>query len=188
MLKRNFLNNTKTKNSFSESCEIFLFYFDETIGHVPLLIRPKNALDDDSEKLRLIKFHPIWFLELKDETTFNRIDLEYCNQMYLAKKFSIESGRVKKRTGSFLKLGEIIVLILVLPTDFDVFGGELLNLLTKKLIEKFDKTLYHVIESEIAKLEIIKTENLLNKIKKGDQIKEEINAIINLTFGNIFHQ
>ena len=187
-MKRNLLDNTKIKNSFSESCEIFLFCFDDTIGHVPLLIRPENALDDDSGKLRLIKFHPIWFLELKDETTFNRIDIEYCNQMYLAKKFTIESGRVKKRGESFQKLGEIIVLILVLPTDFEVFGGELLDLLTKKLIEKFDKTLYHLIESEIAKLEIIKTENLINKIKKGDQIKEEINTIINLTFGNIFYQ
>lgn len=187
-MKRNLLNDAKIKNSFIESCEIFLFYFDETIGHVPLLIRPKNALDDDSGKFRLLKYHPIWFLELKDETTINRIDLEYCNQMYLAKKFIIESKRVKKRAESFQKLEEIIVLILVLPTDLDVFGGDLLNLLTKKLIEKFDKTLYHVIESEIAKLEIIKTENLINKIKKGDQIKEEINAIINLTYGNIFHQ
>jgi hypothetical protein len=69
----------------------------------------------------------------------------------------------------------------VLPTDLDVFGGELINLLTKKIIDEFENTLYHVIESEIAKLEVIKTEKLINIIKKGDQIKEEIKAIINLT-------
>ncbi|MBY9015288.1 MAG: hypothetical protein KGD68_06310 [Candidatus Lokiarchaeota archaeon] len=163
-----------------------MLYFDETIGHVPLLVCPENALDDDSGKKRLIRYHPIWFLELKDKTTINRIDLEYCNQMYFAKKFIIESKRVKRRAGSFQKLGEIIVLVLVLPTDLDVFGGEVLNLLSKRLIDKFENTLYHVIESEIAKLEVIKTEKLINKIKKGDQIKDEIKAIINLTCEEYF--
>lgn len=138
------------------------------------------------QKMRLIRYHPICFLELKDKTTINRIDLEYCNQMYFAKKFIIESKRVKRRAGSFQKLGEIIVLILVLPTDLDVFGGEVLNLLSKKLISKFENTLYHVIESEIVKLEVIKTRKLINKIKKGDQIKEEIKAIINFTCEEYF--
>ncbi|HUW90416.1 MAG TPA: hypothetical protein VMV43_07810 [Candidatus Nanopelagicaceae bacterium] len=185
-MKENLLNNANTEYPFSELCETLLFYFDETLGHVPLLICPENALDDDSGKLHLIRYHPIWFLELKDETTINRIDLEYCNQMYFAKKIIIESKRVKRRAGSFPQLGEIIVLILVLPTDLDVFGGDLLNVLTKKLIDKFENTLYYVIESEIAKLEIIKTEKLINKIKKGDQIKEEIKAIINLTCEEYF--
>jgi len=185
-LKENLLNNVNKECPFSEMCEALLFYFDETIGHVPLLICPENALDDDSGKMRLIRYHPIWFLELKDKTTINRIDLEYCNQMYFAKKFIIESKRVKRRAGSFQKSGEIVVLILVLPTDLDIFGGEVLNILTKKLINKFENTLYHVIESEIAKLEIIKMEKLINKIKKGDQIKDEIKAIINLTCEEYF--
>jgi len=185
-LKNNLLNKANTECPFGDLCETLLFYFDETIGHVPLLICPENALDDDSGKMRLIRYHPIWFLELKDKTTINRIDLEYCNQMYFAKKFIIESKRVKRRAGSFQKLGEIIVLILVLPTDLDVFGGEVLNLLSKKLIAKFENTLYHVIESEIAKLEVIKTQKLINKIKKGDQIKEEIKAIINFTCEEYF--
>jgi len=180
-LKENLLNNANTDCPFKELCETLLFYFDETIGHVPLLICPENALDDDSGKMHLIRYHPIWFLELKDKTTINRIDLEYCNNMYFAKKFIVESKRVKRRAGSFQKMDEIVVLILVLPTDLDVFGGELINLLTKKIIDEFENTLYHVIESEIAKLEVIKTEKLINIIKKGDQIKEEIKAIINLT-------
>jgi len=185
-MKENLLNYANTGCPFRELCEVLLFYFDETIGHVPLLICPENALDDDSGKMRLIRYHPIWFLELKDKTTINRIDLEYGNQMYFAKKFIIESKRVKKRAGSFQKSGEVIVLILVLPTDLDVFGGEVLNLLTKKLLDKFENTLYNVIDSEIAKLEVIKTVKSLNKIKKGDQIKEEIKAIINLTCEEYF--
>ncbi|MBY8979119.1 MAG: hypothetical protein KGD72_01905 [Candidatus Lokiarchaeota archaeon] len=185
-MKNNLLNKTNTECPFEDLCETLLFYFDETIGHVPLLICPENALDDDSGKMRLIRYHPIWFLELKDKTTINRIDLEDCNQMYFAKKFIIESKRVKRRAGSFQKLGEIIVLILVLPTDLDVFGGEVLNLLSKKLIDKFENTLYYVIESEIAKLEVIKTEKIINKIKKGDQIKEEIKVLINLTCEEYF--
>ena len=185
-MKENFLNKANKECPFSELCETLLFYFDETIGHVPLLICPENALDDDSEKMRLIRYHPIWFLELKDKTTINRIDLEYCNQMYFAKKFIIESKRVKRRAGSLQKLGEIVVLIVVLPTDLDIFGGELLKLLKKKLINKFENSLYQVIESEIAKLEVIKTAKLINKIKKGDQIKEEIKAIINLTCEDYF--
>ena len=185
-MKENLLNNANKECLFKELCETLLFYFDEIIGHVPLLICPENALDDDSGKMRLIRYHPIWFLELKDKTTINRIDLEYGNQMYFAKKFIIESKRVKRRAGSLQKLSEIVVLILVLPTDLDIFGGELLNFLTKKLIAKFENTLYLVIESEIAKLEVIKTEKIINKIKKGDQIKEEIKAIVNLTCEEYF--
>jgi hypothetical protein len=134
-LKENLLNNANTDCPFKELCETLLFYFDETIGHVPLLICPENALDDDSGKMHLIRYHPIWFLELKDKTTINRIDLEYCNNMYFAKKFIVESKRVKRRVGSFQQIGETVVLILVLPTDLDVFGGELINLLAKKIID-----------------------------------------------------
>jgi hypothetical protein len=164
---------------FAELCEIYLLYFDEVIGHVFLLTCPENIISLDPTKKNIILHHPIWFLDLKDDTAINRIDLEYNEIMYFAKKFLVNSGRIKKRAGSIEDQHETIILIITLSADLDIFGGELLNLLTYNLTNEFRNNFVELIESEIAKLEIIKTTIILQKIERGEQIKEKIKYIIN---------
>lgn len=185
MEKYQIMNEEKSCN-FANLCEIYLLYFDEVIGHVFLLTCPEDIISIDPTKKSIIMHHPIWFLELEDDKTINRIDLEYNEVMYFARKFIITSGRTKKRAGSTEEQNETIILIITLSANLDIFGGELLNLLTSNLMHEFKDTLYEVIESEIAKLEIIKTAKIMQKIERGDQIKKRIKIIINSVCENYF--
>ena len=168
----------KDDNLFKKLCEIYLLYFDEVIGHIPFLTCPENILHKDDEKMRLIRFHPIWFLKSQDPNSLNRVDLEYDNKMYFAKKFFIESHRKKRRSGIEHEANEQIVLILVLPIDLDIFGSALINKMTEVIITEFQKTLYQIIESEIAKEEIIKKDNLKVIIEDGESIRERLRSKI----------
>lgn len=178
ILKESIEREQSNDNLFKKLCEIYLLYFDEIIGHIPFLTCPENLLHNDEEKMRLIRFHPIWFLESQDPNSLNRVDLEYDNKMYFAKKFFIESNRTKRRAGLEHEVNEQIVLILVLPIDLDIFGSALINKLTGVIITEFQKILYQIIESEIAKGEIIKKDNLKVIIEEGDLIKERLRNMI----------
>ncbi|MFX0009030.1 MAG: hypothetical protein ACFE9R_01840 [Candidatus Hermodarchaeota archaeon] len=163
---------------FEDLCEIYLLYFDEVIGHVFLLTCPKTINTLEKTKKSIIMHHPIWFLDFEDETTINRIDLEYKGVMYFARKFLVMSERLKKRSGSTEDLNDTVIVIITLSAELDIFGGELLNLLTNNLMSKFHNLFYKLIESEIAKLEIIKSRTVLELIEKGEKIKEEIRQLI----------
>ena len=56
------LSNTKTteKNPFEELAVVYVLYFDEAQGHLPLLIYPDDRYKDDKQFMRPIKYHPIW--------------------------------------------------------------------------------------------------------------------------------
>ena len=164
---------------FGDLCEIYLLYFDEVIGHVFLLACPEAISSLDTTKKNIIMHHPIWFLDFEDETTINRIDLEYNGVMYFARKFWVVTERLKKRSGSTEDLHDTVIVIITLSAELDIFGGELLNLLTNSLMSEFHDIFYELIESEIAKLEIIKSKTALEQIEKGDKVKEKIRQLIN---------
>ena len=164
---------------FEDLCEIYLLYFDEVIGHVFLLTCPETVNTLDTTKRNIIMHHPIWFLDFEDETTINRIDLEYNGVMYFARKFLVVSERLKKRSGSTKDLHDTIIVIISLSAELDIFGGELLTLLTNSLMSEFNDIFYELIESEIARLEIIKSKAVLEQIEKGEKIKKEIRQVIN---------
>ncbi|MFW9951647.1 MAG: hypothetical protein ACFFKA_16145 [Candidatus Thorarchaeota archaeon] len=179
-------------SSFENLCEIYLLYFDEVIGHVLLLNCPETTTSLDSTKTNIIMHHPIWFLDLKDDKAINRIDLEYNGIMYFARKFIVASQRTKKRSGSANDQYDTIILILTLSADLDIFGGELLNTLTNSFMNEFNDTLSEVIESEIAKLELIKNETILQKIEIGDKtrekVKESIKSVCEKYFSSVIRQ
>ncbi|MFX0177948.1 MAG: hypothetical protein ACFE85_17160, partial [Candidatus Hodarchaeota archaeon] len=169
--------NNKEKSS-KELCDIYLLYFDETLGHIPLLIHPDDPLKSDEEIMRIITFHPIWFLNEKEQDSLNRIDLEYNKKMYFAKKFFIKSHRKKRRAGLEQSNIEKIILIIVLPTDLDIFGGALLNKMTEVIKTEYQNTLFKVIESEIAKKEVLKTTPIKEVINNGNLIREKLKSTI----------
>lgn len=177
----NFFNTDNNKeNRSKELCDIYLLYFDETLGHIPLLIHPNDQDKNDEDIMRIITFHPIWFLNEKEQDSLNRIDLEYNKKMYFAKKFYIKSDRKKRRAGLEQSDIEKIVLIIVLPTDLDIFGGALLNKMTEIIKIEYQNTLFKIIESEIAKLEVLKTVKLKEIINNGNLERNKLKNTITI--------
>jgi len=163
---------------FMEIYEIYIMYFDELKGNIPLLIYPDESIKRNSKKMRPIKYHPIWFLDTNIQNEFDHVDLIYNRKVYLARKFQTISKRKKRREGFKTETPELIVIIIALPSDLYNYGENLLNNLSELIITNFDKELYQIIESEIAKDELIKTAKLGGIINKGNSKKKEIKDLI----------
>jgi len=145
-----------------EICIVYLLYFDEAQGHVPLLIYPDDKYKDDKKFMRPIKYHSIWFLSSDDLSALDHIDLEYKGFTYFGKKFFTKSKRKKRRAGLEEETPETIVVIVSLPTDIEIFGDGLIRKITEEIQDKYDEHLYKIIECEIAKEQVIKTEKRMN--------------------------
>ncbi len=163
-----------------------MLYFDEEFGHMPLLITPDESVIENADIMRLVKIHSIWFLDISDQTSPDRIDLEYQGKMYFAKKFMVPSTREKRRIGSEGELYETIVLILSLPIDMDIFGGELLKKISERIIKHFKIKLSFLIQAELAKIKVIKTSKLIESINIGEAIKNRIKVLIKNTCCHYF--
>lgn len=181
-----FSRNQKDSSKAAQLCEVFLLYFDEQLGHIPLLISPDETVKENLEVMRLVKTHSIWFLDISDQTSPDRMDLEYSGKMYFAKKFLIPSKRTKRRAGLEEVNYDTIVLILVLPIDMDIFGGALLKKMAIRITKHFKSKIYQLIEAEIAKLEVIKTTKTKELIQKGGALKKRIKALIYNTCSQYF--
>ena len=162
----------------SELCQLYLLHFDEAVGLIPLLIFPDKNIKNNEKELRLIKYHPIWFLDLGNERGFEYIILNYNGKVYFAKKLKIFSKRKIRRVRFKDENFEIIVVIVVLPKRFENYGSALLNIITKSIKKSFGASLYQIIESEILKENVIKTPKIIEIIKRGDFIKENIKNLI----------
>jgi hypothetical protein len=161
-----------------EICIVYVLYFDEARGHIPLLIYPDDKYKEDKKYMRPIKYHSIWFLSSDDLSALDHIDLEYKGFTYFGKKFFTKSKRKKRRAGLEEETPETIVIIVSLPNNIEIFGDGLIRKLTKTIQEKYDEDLYKIIECEIAKEQIIKTEKVKTCIQEGTEIKEELRKVI----------
>jgi len=181
-----FSGNQKDSSKAAQLCEVFVLYFDEKLGHIPLLISPDESLKENREVMHLIRIHSIWFLDISDQASPDRMDLEYSGKMYFAKKFLIPSERTKRRAGLEEDINDTIVLILALPIDMDIFGGALLKKMAERITKHFNSKIYHLIEAEIAKLDVIKTPKTEELIQKGEALKKRIKALIYNTCSQYF--
>ncbi len=167
-------------------CEVFLLYFDEKLGHIPILVSPEDVMKKNKETMQILRIHSIWFLDLSDKTSLDRVDLEYGGKMYFAKKFLVPSFRNKRRAGSEEVKFETIVLILALPIEMDIFGGALLGEMAERIAKHFKFYLSDVIEAEIEKLNVIIKPNAKYLIEKGEKIKKRIRMLIKNTCSQYF--
>ncbi|MFX1315730.1 MAG: hypothetical protein ACFE9T_07690 [Promethearchaeota archaeon] len=181
-----FSGNQKTSSKAVQLCEVFLLYFDEKLGHIPLLVSPDESLRENAEKMHLIKIHSIWFLDVSDQASPDRMDLEYNGKMYFAKKFLIPSERIKRRAGLEEDNYDSIVLILSLPNDMDIFGGALLIKMAERIKKYFKSKIYQLIEAELANLDVIKTPKTEELIRKGEALKKRIKILIYNTCSQYF--
>ena len=174
------LKNSKLleEKHIEQVCIVYVLYFDEARGHIPLLIYPDDKYKDDKKYMRPIKYHSIWFLSSDDLSALDHIDLEYKGFTYFGKKFFTKSKRKKRRAGFEEETPETIVVIVSLPNDIEIFGDGLIQKLTEEIQNNFDDLLYKIIESEIAKEQVIKTEKVKTSILEGTKIKENLRSLI----------
>ncbi|MHA1248685.1 MAG: CBS domain-containing protein [Candidatus Helarchaeota archaeon] len=161
--------NTKIKTK-EPIYNVFLCYFDEARGHLPIFTYPAYLKNDENE-LRIIKIHSIWFLDTTDSV--QHIDLEYHDKIYLALKFLGKSWREKTRAGLDKDTPETYVLILSIDKQYAFLGSDLLMSLYSK-INQYKDELYILIKKELASYKVIKTEKDKTIIKEGMLIEEEL--------------
>ena len=170
-------SKSSEKNPFEELAVVYVLYFDEAHGHTPLLIYPDDRYKDDKKFMRPIKYHPIWFLGVGSDA-LDHVDLEYKGYTFFGKKFLSTSKRKKRRAGLEEETPETIVIILSLPNKLEIFGDDLIQELTKKIEDEYGNQLFEIIESEIARNNVIKSPKTEKIIEKGTQLKNNLEDTI----------
>ncbi|MFX1280384.1 MAG: hypothetical protein ACFFA3_13330 [Promethearchaeota archaeon] len=176
-------NGSVDKNPNEDLCVVYVLYFDEKKGQIPLLMYPNDKFRNDRRYMRPINYHPVWFLETED---LDHIDLEYKGYTFFGKKFQVKSERPKRRAGLEEKTPETIVIIVSLPIELDIFGDELIRKLTDEIRSKFEDQFFEVIECEIANENVIKTPKMQERITQGNKIKVFMRELIDNTVKNYF--
>ena len=181
-----FGSSSSKKNPFEDLAVVYVMYFDEAQGHMPLLIYPDDKYRNNKLFMRPIKYHPIWFLSSDESDALDHIDLEFKGYTFSGKKLLTHSKREKRRAGLEEETPETIVVILSLPDKIKLFGDELIRLLTQGVKDKFEDRLFEIIDSEILKDEIIKSPKIKKRIEKGESIKKELRKEIETTTNKFF--
>jgi len=179
-------SSSSKKTPFEELAVVYVLYFDEAQGHMPLLIYPAETYKNDKAFMRPIKYHPIWFLSLDESDALDHIDLEFKGHTFFGKKFLTHSKREKRRAGLEEETPETIVIIVSLPNKIELFGDELIRILTQEVKEKYEDKLFEIICSEILKEEVIKSPKIKKRIEKGESIKKELRNSIETTTNKFF--
>ena len=176
------------KRLLEELCVVYVLYFDEALGHMPLVIFPieGDMLKDNKKFMRPIKYHPIWFLDVEEQSALDHIDLDFKNFIFFGKKFLMKSERKKKRSGLQEDTPEVVVVIVSLPKEIDMFGDDLIREMTEIIQAKFENQLYKIIDAENASKEIIQSKKTKDLIKEGAMIKDNLYSVIEKTSNNYF--
>jgi len=168
--------------------EVFLLYFDEMRGHMPLLSYPDGNLIYDKKAMRPVNIHSIWFLDFDEQELLDHVDLEYKDKVYFAKKFLVKSERKKERAGLKKETPETIVIIVAVPVEIEIFGGPILKKISKIIQKNYSNVLWEVIEGEVSKSSVIKTKKILDCISKSEEIKQNINSDIHTAILTYFEK
>ena len=174
------------KNPFEELAVVYVLYFDEARGHIPLLIYPDDSYKEDSKFMRPIKYHPIWFLGIDEQEALDHIDLEFKGYTFFGKKFLTESKRKKYRAGLEDETPETIVIIVSLPNKLEIFGDELIREITESVKKNFGPKLFTIIEAEILQANIIKSPKIKKIIEEGYLEKEKLSKLIDNISNHFF--
>ncbi|MFX0060376.1 MAG: hypothetical protein ACFE8J_18925, partial [Candidatus Heimdallarchaeota archaeon] len=104
--------------------------------------------------------------------------LEFKGYTFFGKKFLTKSKRKKRRAGLEEETPETIVIIVSLPNKIEIFGDDLIKVLTNEIKSKFGDKLFEIIEAEILRDQMIKSPAVMKVIEKGNKYKEDLNKLI----------
>jgi len=150
--------------------QVFLCYFDEMRGHIPLVSYPDKNILFDEAATKPIFVHSVWFLSVEEQEDFDHIDLDYSDRTYLAKKFRVPTTRKKERAGSEKDDTETMVLIISVPSDLSVIGSHVLAKVYGAIQDTLTADLYKIVKGDIARAKPIKTIQLQQVIKEADVV------------------
>ena len=173
-----FNSGSSEKHLAEDFCVVYILYFDEEKGHVPLLIYPDDQYKDDKRFMRPIKYHSVWFLDVEEEAALDHIGLEFKGHTFFGKKILTKSKRTKRRAGLDPDTPETIVIIISLPNDLDILGDELIRTFTSEFRDTFENDLYKLIEYENAKDDVIKTPTIKESIELGKSVKNTMREFV----------
>ncbi len=152
--------------SLGNLCEIFILTVDEALGRLILLIYPDDSIKDDLEKIRIINIHPIWHIEVSELNGFDPLVIECGKRICYGYKFVFRKVIRKKI--------EEIIIILSLPLELEILGFNLLKMIVDWIIGSYSDRIYKIIESEITKFKAVKTQNMIEIIRQGVDLKETL--------------
>lgn len=161
----------------TEFCQIYILYFDDVIGLIPILIFSNEFIKKNEKQILPIKLHPIRLLDSENERDFEQINLKYNGKVYFAKRF-----KPKFNNKNFGK----VFIILVLTKEINIYGSDLLNDIKNTIKKDFGYSLKTLIKSEILKESLIKTPSIVEIIKKGEIVKEDIRNRLKQIWRNYF--
>lgn len=161
----------------TEFCQIYILYFDDVTGLIPILVFSNEFIKKNEEHIVPIKFHPIRLLDSENERKFEQVNLKYNGKVYFAKRF--------KPNFNNKNFGKVFI-ILVLTKEINIYGSDLLNDIKNTIKKDFGYSLKTFIESEILKESLIKTPSIVEIIKKGEIVKEDIRNRLKQIWRNYF--
>ncbi|MFX1284916.1 MAG: hypothetical protein ACFFB5_14740 [Promethearchaeota archaeon] len=161
------LNHNKQNTVY----RVFLYFFDEIAGHIPLFKYPSTPLNEKDRQI--LSIHSIWWHQDKFLTPFkfNSIDLELGGITYTATLFLCHTHRTRRRSGmdSTKWKPERFVLIVKIPSLVSFSTKELLFKLKSRIQGEIGEDLCFLVENYIKK-----TENSY----VGDFIEKKSRAIL----------
>ena len=166
--------DSKEDSPYEQHYGIFIYFFDELKGHIPLYSYPIDLMQNEAEK-RILSVHSIWwhqdqFLESEKHT---HIDLEIQNTVYSATLFFCKSKRKKRRLGMDSKKWqyERFVLIIKAPASVSFIAHEILQKLKSHLEINMESKMCAFVERKM-ELSITSEENELLEVNFTKTIHE----------------
>ncbi|MFX1505755.1 MAG: hypothetical protein ACFFDC_06525 [Promethearchaeota archaeon] len=132
---------------------VFLYFFDEIRGHIPLFVYPSLPVNENERQI--LSVHSIWWHQDKFLTPFkfNSIDLEIGGVIYSATLFLCHTRRTKRRSGmdSSKWKPERFVLIIKVPSSVSINTKEILHKLKTRIQGDVGEDLCFLVEDYLRK-------------------------------------
>ncbi|MFW9903888.1 MAG: hypothetical protein ACFFFH_06110 [Candidatus Thorarchaeota archaeon] len=161
------VSQSPTDDSFG----VFLYFFDEVKGHVPLFAYPRELLKNKQEK-KIISIHSIWWHQDKflESEKFISMDLELEGVIYCATLIICQTKRTKRRSGMDSKKwrAERFVLIVKAPSAVSFIAQEILHELKTRIKGSIGENLCFLVENHL---------RMEEKSEIGEFLKKKANDI-----------
>ena len=177
--KKIYLKKKNYHNQQNTSYGIYLYFFDEIRGHIPLFAYPSGASNENEKQI--LSIHSIWWHQDKFLTTskFGTIDLELEGVIYSATLFLCHTLRTKRRSGmdSTKWKPERFVLIVKAPSEVSFIAQEILYELKTSIQGTIGEDLYFLIENHLK----IKANSEIGEFieEKSGNIKQQLETLCN---------
>ncbi len=169
------LNQNKQISSY----RVFLYFFDEIRGDIPLFMYPSIPINENERQI--LSNHSIWWHQDQFLTPFkfNSIDLELGGVIYSATLFLCHTYRTKRRSGmdSNKWKPERFVLIVKTPSSVSFSTKEMLHEMKTRIQDDIGEDLCFLVEDFLKKTENSQVGEFIEK--KSKAILKQLTSICN---------